>query len=74
MYFLIVYTRLMPACMFILMFYSGLYRHVFVGPFEPPTIADAENCRVNWWTNLLMISNLVNTNKQVCVSTMHSIT
>jgi len=61
------YWKLMPAFMLCLTFYTCLYRYFTQGPMVPPEITDAENCRTNWWPNLLMISNLVNT-KNACLS------
>merc|ERR1711988_1005712 len=37
------------------------------GPMVPPLITDAENCRNNWWINLFMLNNLVNTD-EACMS------
>ena len=31
----------------------------------PSQRRDVEGCKVNWWTNLLMVSNLVRQNDQV---------
>jgi len=53
------YWSLMPPLMLCTMFYTCLYEYFTVGPMVPPFITDAENCRVNWWTNLLMVGNLV---------------
>jgi len=53
--------------MLVTMFYTCLYEYFTEGPMVPPLISDAENCRESWWTNLLMINNLVNTD-QACMS------
>jgi hypothetical protein len=55
----------MPAIMLGLMFYSSFYLYLSEGPFFPRWIGDAENCRWNWWPNLLMINNFVNTDSTV---------
>ncbi|ELT92578.1 hypothetical protein CAPTEDRAFT_186947 [Capitella teleta] len=62
------YWRMMPAIMLGLAFYSSLYLYLGDGPFYPPFIQDAENCRTNWWPNLLMINNIVNTEKTNALS------
>ena len=55
----------MPAYMFVTMFYTCLYEYFTSGPMVPPFITDAENCRNNWWINLLMLNNLVDTDNAV---------
>ena len=55
----------MPSYMLVIMFYTSTYRYLASGPLFPPDIEDAENCKINWWTNLLLVQNLVNTDQQV---------
>jgi len=37
------------------------------GPLSPAQAASSENCKANWWVNLLMVTNLVNLDEQVGV-------
>ena len=46
--------------MLTLMFYATWYKFLLGGPMAPLKIDDAEFCNDNWWTNLLLIHNLVN--------------
>ncbi len=56
--------RITPAYMLVIMFSGCLTKYLGKGPnfekdgFEPM-------CKVNWWTNLLYINNLVHTDKMV---------
>ena len=63
----ILFHRVIPALMFTILFYFTTYKVFTGGPFSSSEIGDAENCRLNWWTNLLMLNNLVNTEKSVSV-------
>ncbi|XP_064599253.1 O-acyltransferase like protein-like [Liolophura sinensis] len=60
------FWRLTPIYMIILMAFSCLYPYLASGPLFPRLIQDAENCKTNWWTNLLYVNNLVN-DKQMCM-------
>lgn len=55
----------MPMMMLTIMLYACLYKYLVAGPIIPKQITDAENCKVNWWANLLMIGNLANTDAMV---------
>ncbi|XP_019618975.1 PREDICTED: nose resistant to fluoxetine protein 6-like [Branchiostoma belcheri] len=59
------YWRLTPTYMFVLMLYMWVLPYMFSGPFwpKPPNGIDP-NCGKNWWTNLLYINNLVNSDKE----------
>ena len=57
--------RLVPTLMMVLMFYAAMYKYVSGGPLAPIKVQDAENCKENWWTDLLLVHNLVNTEKIV---------
>ena len=48
-----------------LLFYAMTYKYLAGGPFAPHEVVDAENCKVNWWSNLLMMHNIVSTDKLV---------
>ncbi len=48
-----------------LMFYSTWYKFLLGGPLAPIKIDDAEFCFDNWWTNLLLVHNLVNRYEKV---------
>ena len=48
-----------------LLFYSMTYKYLAGGPFAPHLVVDAENCKVNWWSNILMMHNIVSTDKLV---------
>ena len=52
--------RLTPLYMIVLMVYTCLWNHLGEGPNWPFLNVEAENCKNNWWTNLLYIQNLVN--------------
>ncbi|XP_067686169.1 nose resistant to fluoxetine protein 6-like [Haliotis asinina] len=57
LYYVHRFLRLTPLYMTVLMFYvcvSGYFRH---GPDVTPLL-DRENCRRNWWVNLLYINNV----------------
>ena len=51
--------------MMVLMFYAAMYKYVSGGPIAPIKVGDAENCKINWWTDLFMLHNLVNTEEMV---------
>ena len=53
----IVFHRLTPVYMLILMFYGCLFHYIGDGPFYVEQIPDADNCRKTWWQNLLYINN-----------------
>ena len=53
--------RVMPGLMLTLMFYTTTYRYLAEGPMFPANISDGDNCRLNWWVDLLMVQNLVRT-------------
>ncbi|XP_067662821.1 nose resistant to fluoxetine protein 6-like [Haliotis asinina] len=54
------FWRLTPVYMMMLMFYTCLFHYLGDGPIWPQTGVQKQQCRDNWWTNLLYINNLVN--------------
>ncbi|EYC27765.1 hypothetical protein Y032_0008g171 [Ancylostoma ceylanicum] len=61
------YIRLtVPYSAFIL-FYTVVVPHLNTGPHEIFIMDESENCRKNWWTNLLYVSNFLGTREQ-CIS------
>ena len=57
--------RLTPPYMLVLMVSACLSKYFGSGPFFPKDGFEIDYCRTSWWTNLLYINNLVNTDKQV---------
>ncbi|XP_064611188.1 O-acyltransferase like protein-like [Liolophura sinensis] len=53
------FWRLTPIYMIVIMMFTGLHKYVIFGPLLPRDMSNAENCKTNWWTNLLYINNLV---------------
>lgn len=49
-----------------IMLIATTYKYTADGPFYPLEDIDSENCKVNWWVNLLMLNNLVKVSEQVC--------
>ncbi|XP_044746794.1 nose resistant to fluoxetine protein 6-like [Coccinella septempunctata] len=61
--FLIIlrYIRLTPVYAFVIFYYATLFNHTGSGPlWKLIAGGDSQDCRTNWWTNLLYISNYVN--------------
>ena len=57
--------RLTPAYMLVIMVYVCLTPYWMEGPFWQDTVADRDNCKTSWWTNILYINNLVKPEKLV---------
>lgn len=55
----------MPALMLSIMVICSTYKYTADGPLYPAVDQDSENCKVNWWVNLLMLNNLVLIHEQV---------
>ncbi|XP_046395695.1 nose resistant to fluoxetine protein 6-like [Ischnura elegans] len=65
--FFLRYIRLTPAYALVIFFYSTLLNKVASGPLWNSTVAhEATFCARHWWTNLLYVSNYVNT-QQMCM-------
>ncbi|KAJ8979722.1 hypothetical protein NQ317_015546 [Molorchus minor] len=62
------YVRLTPVYAFVIFYYATLFNYTGIGPMWKTIITqEVQDCRVNWWTNLLYISNYVNTEKMCMV-------
>jgi hypothetical protein len=55
--------------MIVLMTFGCLYPYLGDGPLWPKQIVAADNCKKNFWTNLLYINNVVNTEDDVSIWT-----
>ncbi|KAJ8954786.1 hypothetical protein NQ318_014897 [Aromia moschata] len=56
------YVRLTPVYAFAIFYYATLFNYSGFGPMWKIIVsAEVQDCRENWWTNLLYISNYVNT-------------
>ncbi|CAH1982994.1 unnamed protein product [Acanthoscelides obtectus] len=55
------YMRLTPLYAFVIFYYATLFKYTGSGPMWKTIInPEVQDCRENWWTNLLYISNYVN--------------
>lgn len=59
MFYVHRFIRLTPVYMIILGIDATLYKYAANGPLWNGRGLDADNCKANWWTNLLYINNLV---------------
>ncbi|CAH1982992.1 unnamed protein product [Acanthoscelides obtectus] len=58
---LLRYIRLTPIYAFVIFYYATIFNHSGEGPlWKVVAGGDSKDCRKNWWTNLLYISNYVN--------------
>ncbi|XP_076087327.1 nose resistant to fluoxetine protein 6-like isoform X3 [Mytilus galloprovincialis] len=53
------FWRLTPLYMIVIMVLTCLMNYFGDGPFWPSALPLADNCRTNWWTNLLYINNFL---------------
>ena len=64
--------RLTPVYMILLGIWASLFVYIGDGPLWPyvgPIHTQMENCKYNWWTNLLYVNNFVYPTEQVeCLS------
>ena len=60
----------MPAMMMVLALFTATAKYGF-GPFSPATVNDRENCESSWWVNMLLLHNIVETDKQVSLLFKH---
>ncbi|XP_028038644.1 nose resistant to fluoxetine protein 6-like [Bombyx mandarina] len=61
------YIRLVAALSVVVFYVSAVYPYTGTGPLWNKAItAETEACRKNWWLNLLMISNYVDT-ENICI-------
>ncbi|XP_078666555.1 nose resistant to fluoxetine protein 6-like [Branchiostoma floridae x Branchiostoma belcheri] len=61
------YWRLTMPYAFVLMMWLCVYPYMFIGPVWPGEDLDPL-CGSNWWTNLLYVSNVVNTDHVSCTT------
>ncbi|XP_066262600.1 nose resistant to fluoxetine protein 6-like [Euwallacea similis] len=55
------YIRLTPVYAFVIFYYATVFNYTGKGPlWKVIAGADSEDCKKNWWTNLLYINNYVN--------------
>ncbi|XP_030026901.2 nose resistant to fluoxetine protein 6 [Manduca sexta] len=61
------YVRLIVAYAIVIFFISAIYPYTGSGPLWNRAVAhDTDQCRKNWWLNLLMVSNYVDT-ENICI-------
>ncbi|XP_071455245.1 nose resistant to fluoxetine protein 6-like [Hetaerina americana] len=66
------YIRLTPAYTLVIFFYACILNKMGTGPLWNSTVAlDTEACINNWWTNILYVSNYVNTNAMCMVQSWY---
>ncbi|XP_071147457.1 O-acyltransferase like protein-like [Mytilus edulis] len=56
--------RLTPMYMMVIMVYGCLMKYFGDGPLWPEAVKTADDCKINWWTNLLYVNNLVHVDGQ----------
>ena len=56
--------------MFVLAGFGCLYAYLGSGPLWPEAIKAADVCKVNWWTNMLYVNNLVRVDDMVNTKTV----
>jgi hypothetical protein len=58
--------RLTPIYAFVIFYYATLFNYTGSGPMWKVVAGqDSQDCRDNWWTNILYISNYVNADHMV---------
>lgn len=57
----VLFHRVMPTYLFVLLWYATLGRHIAQGPYQMDafTKPDVIGCAKYWWANLLFINNFV---------------
>ncbi|CAH0594185.1 unnamed protein product [Chrysodeixis includens] len=61
------YVRLMVAFAVVIFYVCAVFPYTGTGPLWNRAVAhDTEQCRKNWWLNLLMVSNYVDT-ENICI-------
>ncbi|XP_038121411.1 nose resistant to fluoxetine protein 6 [Culex quinquefasciatus] len=59
--------RILPVYLFVMLVTATLYRRIQLGPLYDRIVGiEANNCRNNWWVNLLFLNNYVKVN-ETCV-------
>ena len=52
--------------MLVIMVFATLVKYIGSGPLWNSIDGIYDNCKENWWTNLLYVNNFVHTDKLVC--------
>ncbi|XP_063367562.1 nose resistant to fluoxetine protein 6-like [Cydia amplana] len=61
------YIRLMPAFAIVIFFVSAVYPYTGSGPMWPKLVeGETGSCRKNWWLNLLMLNNYIDS-EHICL-------
>jgi peptidoglycan/LPS O-acetylase OafA/YrhL len=68
LFYLHRYLRLTPALAAVILLQASLFRRVGDGPLWFTIEEAAEDCRANWWKNLLYIGNLRNYDEELTTS------
>lgn len=64
--FLLFFYRLTPSYAFVIFFQATMLYHTGTGALWEPIVGqERKDCRQNWWTGILYISNLVNSDHMV---------
>jgi hypothetical protein len=58
---LLMFCRLTPIYMVVMMSYAFMYRYIGDGPTWASHIELADTCRERWWYHILYVNNLVGT-------------
>lgn len=70
-----IFFRLTPVYAFVIFYYATLFYHIGSGPLWNLIIQpEVEDCRDNWWTNLLYVNNYVNAKHMVSANLIFRIT
>lgn len=64
-YFVFLFFRLTPALMLFTLLYTAYFQYWGSGPFWPKKSFDYQQCKNNWWRNLLYIQNFFPISEQV---------
>ncbi|KAK9888344.1 hypothetical protein WA026_000598 [Henosepilachna vigintioctopunctata] len=66
------YIRLTPVYAFVIFYYATHFRHTGNGPLWKIFVEEEyQDCRTNWWTNLLYINNYINTDHMCMIQSWY---